>query len=89
MSPDIAGLSLGVHRIACPVCKKGKHDKALKVTVEPNGTVWFCHRCQSTGSERGGSLATRIARPTFSPASTQHLTLASHWRDVWRGLETI
>ena len=36
----------------CPICDKGKNDKALKVTVEPHGFVWFCHRCQSTGASR-------------------------------------
>ena len=55
--PDVAGLSVGVHRMACPNCVKGKRDTALKVTVTAESAVWKCFRCDMAGAQRFGGAA--------------------------------
>jgi len=88
LTTDYSRLEPGAHRLPCPICDKGTHDKAMKVTVEPDGFVWYCHRCQSTGASRTRQDRIRAAIAP-KPAPGQHLTLAHHWRSVWLDLKPI
>jgi putative DNA primase/helicase len=87
-------LPIGHHRLACPECARTKtrqRDTALSVDVGSDGSgVYLCHRC----GWRGGWRAERsYARPGAvqapRPRSTQHLSLAASWRDLWRSLSSI
>lgn len=80
-----AGLAIGLHRMPCPECDRGNRDTALAVTVEHDGVVWYCHRCQFTGGRHENSLTYRAGSPRSASKSTAiNLTLAESWREFWQ-----
>ncbi len=88
MSADLQHLAPGHHRLSCPECAKTtqrKRDTALSVDVDAEGGAYLCHRCGWRGGWRSGSQV----RAFRTEATRQHLTLASHWRDMWRSLQPI
>jgi putative DNA primase/helicase len=81
-------LPVGHHRLACPECTRAKarpRDTALSVDVTPQGGVYLCHRC----GWRGGWRSAPQARPARPEVLRRHLTLASHWCDLWRSLPRV
>jgi len=46
-------LSLGQHKIKCPMChhtrSKHRHDRSLSVNVSSKGTRYHCHHCEESG----------------------------------------
>lgn len=40
------------HRKPCPVCDKGPKDRALAITANQRGIMWYCHRCKWNGAHR-------------------------------------
>ena len=91
MRADLHDLDVGKHRVPCPACGKGKHDKALSVTVEADHAVWHCFRCGRAGAKRNGRTAHNLAvtRRHAEPLPTGHLTLAWHWRAMWRDMTPV
>ncbi len=89
MTADLfRGLAQGHHRLACPECAVAKHrrcDTALSVDIDAAGGAYLCHRCGWCGGWKSGS----VARPVFAETPRQHLSLATHWRDLWRSLGPI
>ncbi len=87
----LRAMDIGHHRLACPHCAKGTRDSALSVTVESDHIVWHCFRCGQAGAKRNGERPYTLPRvhPALSTAPGHHLTLATHWRDVWSGLGPI
>jgi len=83
MNLDFAGLKVGVHRFH-HACKPGSSKKPLKVTVEPDGAVWFCHRCGERGCSAHGSR-----RPITSTSSTAYATLSAFGRALWSECEPL
>jgi putative DNA primase/helicase len=58
-TPDIRGLDVGKHRMACPTCDKSPSDTALAVEVRGDGSaVWWCWRCHAGGGIRGDRVLT-------------------------------
>jgi hypothetical protein len=53
--------------------------------VNAKGGAYLCHRCGWRGGWRSGSQT----RPIRAEAPRHHLTLASHWRELWRSLSSI
>jgi len=69
--PQIHGLAVGNHRIACLECGKGKRDTALSVDVRADGSaVYWCWRCHASGRIRGDRVLTVHSgkRPSTIPA---------------------
>ena len=92
MSADLQHLALGHHRMPCPECAKTTHrkkDTALSVDVTPSGWVCLCHRCGYANGSGAGARSGSRARPVRAEHQGQHLTLAAHWSDIWRGLWSI
>jgi putative DNA primase/helicase len=88
MSADLQRLGRGHHRIACPQCariRERRRDTALSVDVTHKGGAYLCHRCGWSGGWRSGPPA----RPVRAEAPRQHLSLATHWRDLWGTLQPI
>lgn len=77
MNLEFSNLSIGVHRFHHE-CKPGSRTKPLKITIEPDGAVWFCHRCGEAGCERHGSR-----QPITRSAASTHTTLSTFGRAVW------
>lgn len=73
----------GPPRQPCHVCDKGRRDRALSVTINPDGSrVAYCHRCRFTATTRGDS---RPGKAPIRPvaAATKHETLSDYGRDLW------
>jgi len=89
--PLLLGLDHGKHRVRCPECGRGDKDKTLGVLVESDRTVFHCFRCEHAGAVR--AERNNYTRPGVKPAHIetprQHITLASHWLDVWRSLGSV
>ena len=76
---------LGSYRIRCPSCGKAPKDKSLGVTVQPEGVVWHCYRCEARGCWK---VKKAIGRPAVPPPR-QHLRLAANWLALWNTLSPI
>lgn len=85
--PNLDGLAVGKHRLACPACNKGPRDTALSVDVRADGAaLWYCWRCHASGGTRCGreyhALASSSApRPDFVEHSRDATTRA---KSIWK-----
>ena len=82
MSFDRTGLAVGDHRLPCPVCDRGPRDKALSVTVKPDGgMVAHCFRCGATSahhSDTNRPQKPKLEKPA-KPAKPARATVLSEW----------
>ncbi|MGF6481987.1 DUF7146 domain-containing protein [Paraburkholderia sp. JPY419] len=80
-----ADFPTGKHRIACPVCARGRGDRTLGVTIEHDGNgVAHCFRCDFTESfrpERGANCAITPRIKAAAPTAKQDLS--DYGRDLW------
>ena len=77
---DYNRLPIGVHRFQHD-CKPNSTTKPLKVTVTPEGFVWYCHRCQESGTQYSDSGA---RRPIITSSSITRTTLSDYGQELWR-----
>ena len=82
----------GEHRIECPSCGRGGKDKTAGLTVEADGGVLHCYRCNHTESykpERGAVVRAPTITPQRPPTQVKHEVLSRWGRDFWRQCQAI
>src|SRR6185437_1758932 len=78
----------GTFRRPCPECDRGPKDRALAVSIKPDGqAVYFCHRCHLRGAVRGDHQ--RCAAPVAAPPGQQYESLSDKGRELWRSCQPI
>ena len=85
---------IGNHRTRCPECASAKarpRDTALSVTIGPDRTVWFCHRCAWTGILGADREHAPRRRPPPPPAPPEPDLRAARRAaaKVWQAAEAI
>lgn len=89
--PNLHGLAVGKHRVACPACNKGPRDTALSVDVRADGSaLWYCWRCHASGGTRRGreyralasSPAARCGTDQDERADDAKARAASIWKET-------
>ena len=71
--PEEYGIKLkkytqGTQKIKCPQCQPHDHnpkDNPLSITINDEGTVWFCHHCNWKGSYFNGSFKQINKKPEY------------------------
>lgn len=88
MNADWKSLSVGTHRLPCPVCKRGPRDRAFSVTIEAGRGVGHCFRCGqvdtfSHSQARVGAIPHSKCRPVQEPAPRERLSDFGHrlWKE--------
>lgn len=87
MIDDFHHLEVGDHRLPCPACARGPKDTALSVTVDADGGVAHCFRCEYVTHWRDNKRAKILCHGKPRPARVGHAnyeTLSAYGREIWR-----
>jgi len=85
-SIDWQAYAIGKYRIECPSCGRGGRDKTVGLTIEPDGGVMHCFRCNYVDTfkpERGAVVRAPMIKPQRPPSRVKNEVLSQWGRDLW------
>lgn len=86
---EMLDASKSQHRIPCPACGRGPHDRTMGLTLKADGgAVWHCFRCDLAGARSANrEIAQRIGNSSLLRIEQKQFdTLAPSWSSYWERL---